>query len=149
MLTRKGAAYQLDGWVRIAPSNVPVYNPAFDVTPAELVTAIITETGIVAPPYEQALAVMRWVGRYPRAVHRVGVSVTLIALAGTIVTFVAIVAIGVILRAAGLLHSEDARPFNTIIIYVGLPAFVFRAVHQASLSWSLLRVVGVAWAASR
>ena len=58
MLTRKGAAYQLDGWARTAPTNVPVYNPAFDVTPNELVTAFILETGIVEPPYEQGLAVM-------------------------------------------------------------------------------------------
>ena len=36
MVARKGAAYQLDGWARIAPENVPVYNPAFDVTPAEV-----------------------------------------------------------------------------------------------------------------
>jgi methylthioribose-1-phosphate isomerase len=34
-----------------APSNSPVFNPAFDVTPAELITAIITERGVVRPPY--------------------------------------------------------------------------------------------------
>jgi len=33
----------------IAPKDVPVYNPAFDVTPAELITAIITERGIFKP----------------------------------------------------------------------------------------------------
>ena len=32
-----------------APSGVAVYNPAFDVTPAELITAIITEQGVVRP----------------------------------------------------------------------------------------------------
>ncbi len=32
-----------------APSNVSVYNPAFDVTPAELIRAIITEHGIIEP----------------------------------------------------------------------------------------------------
>jgi len=31
-------------------------NLAFDVTPAELITAIITETGVLAPPYEESLA---------------------------------------------------------------------------------------------
>ncbi len=71
---------------------------------------------------------------------------TLLTLAGTIVTFVVIVAIGALLRATGLLHSGDARPLNNIIIYVGLPAFVFRAVHSAALSFALLRVVAVAWA---
>ncbi|HEY7250779.1 MAG TPA: S-methyl-5-thioribose-1-phosphate isomerase [Methylomirabilota bacterium] len=34
-----------------APANSPVFNPAFDVTPAELITAIITERGVVRPPY--------------------------------------------------------------------------------------------------
>jgi methylthioribose-1-phosphate isomerase len=38
-----------------APDGVDVYNPAFDVTPAELVTAIITEKGVVRPPYEEGL----------------------------------------------------------------------------------------------
>lgn len=37
---------------RIAPEGVKVYNPAFDVTPAELVTGIITEKGIFTPPYD-------------------------------------------------------------------------------------------------
>ncbi len=34
-----------------APSESPVFNPAFDVTPAELITAIITERGVFRPPY--------------------------------------------------------------------------------------------------
>ena len=34
-----------------APVNSPVFNPAFDVTPAELITAIITERGVYRPPY--------------------------------------------------------------------------------------------------
>ena len=33
----------------IAPSGVPVYNPAFDVTPAQLVSGIITERGVFTP----------------------------------------------------------------------------------------------------
>ena len=33
----------------IAPTGVAVYNPAFDVTPAELITGIITERGIFKP----------------------------------------------------------------------------------------------------
>jgi len=36
---------------RVAPLGISVYNPAFDVTPAENITAIITEKGIVYPPY--------------------------------------------------------------------------------------------------
>jgi methylthioribose-1-phosphate isomerase len=39
-----------------APADVPVYTPAFDVTPAEMVSAIITEKGVHYPPYDAALA---------------------------------------------------------------------------------------------
>ena len=34
-----------------APETSPVYNPAFDVTPAELIAAIVTERGVFRPPY--------------------------------------------------------------------------------------------------
>lgn len=37
--------------VPIAPNGCPVYNPAFDVTPGELISAIITEKGVFRPPY--------------------------------------------------------------------------------------------------
>jgi S-methyl-5-thioribose-1-phosphate isomerase len=36
----------------IAPKNVKAYNPSFDVTPHELITAIVTEKGIFRKPYE-------------------------------------------------------------------------------------------------
>ncbi|MBA4070926.1 MAG: S-methyl-5-thioribose-1-phosphate isomerase [Gemmatimonas sp.] len=36
---------------QLAPATVAVHNPAFDVTPAALVTAIVTDAGIVRPPY--------------------------------------------------------------------------------------------------
>jgi len=39
------------GRTRIAPDNVPVANPAFDVTPARFISAIITEKGVF-PPHE-------------------------------------------------------------------------------------------------
>jgi len=38
-----------------APEGIDVYNPAFDVTPSSLVSAIITEKGIVLPPYAENL----------------------------------------------------------------------------------------------
>jgi methylthioribose-1-phosphate isomerase len=38
-----------------APDDVAIYNPAFDVTPNDLVTAIITEHGIAKPPYLESL----------------------------------------------------------------------------------------------
>jgi methylthioribose-1-phosphate isomerase len=39
------------GGRQLAPEGVAVHNPAFDVTPAELVTAIVTDRGIHRPPY--------------------------------------------------------------------------------------------------
>jgi len=40
----------------IAPVGVPVYNPAFDVTPHRYLTGIVTEEGICYPPFTQSLA---------------------------------------------------------------------------------------------
>ena len=40
---------------RTAPENVNVYNPAFDVTPAELITAIVTERGIIHAPTSRSV----------------------------------------------------------------------------------------------
>jgi methylthioribose-1-phosphate isomerase len=40
---------------RVAPDGVRVFNPAFDVTPAGLIGAIVTERGVAHPPYEQSL----------------------------------------------------------------------------------------------
>jgi len=40
------------GGCRVGPENVKTYNPAFDVTPNDLVAAIITEQGIHKPPYD-------------------------------------------------------------------------------------------------
>jgi methylthioribose-1-phosphate isomerase len=43
----------------LVPPGVPVRHPAFDITPAGLVTAIVTELGIVHAPYSEALAKLR------------------------------------------------------------------------------------------
>lgn len=40
---------------QIAPERVNVYNPAFDVTPNELISAIVTEKGILTQPYEETI----------------------------------------------------------------------------------------------
>jgi methylthioribose-1-phosphate isomerase len=40
---------------RVAPDGVRVYNPAFDVTPARLVSAIVTEKGVLKPPLARVL----------------------------------------------------------------------------------------------
>lgn len=50
----------------VVPSGVAIFNPAFDVTPNELITAIITEKGIYYPPYRESLA------RLKRAVAHAG-----------------------------------------------------------------------------
>ncbi|HXE75306.1 MAG TPA: S-methyl-5-thioribose-1-phosphate isomerase [Candidatus Xenobia bacterium] len=43
------------GSVRIAPEGLPARHPAFDVTPARLITAIVTERGVAHPPFDQSL----------------------------------------------------------------------------------------------
>jgi methylthioribose-1-phosphate isomerase len=40
---------------RIAPEGMAVYSPAFDVTPNDLITAIVTDQGILDPPFFDAL----------------------------------------------------------------------------------------------
>ena len=54
-IEHRGADEMTDaGGRRVAPAGVSVYNPAFDVTPAELITAIITDRGIARTPYHFA-----------------------------------------------------------------------------------------------
>ena len=48
---RDPAEVRCVGGRQIAPLESPVYNPAFDVTPAALITAIVTERGVFRPPY--------------------------------------------------------------------------------------------------
>ena len=43
------------GRQRTAPDDINVINPAFDMTPPDLVAGIITELGIVRPPYEESI----------------------------------------------------------------------------------------------
>jgi methylthioribose-1-phosphate isomerase len=43
------------GKKRIAPKGVRVFNPAFDMTPPELITGIITQKGVLKPPFEKNL----------------------------------------------------------------------------------------------
>jgi len=40
---------------RITPHGVPVYNYAFDVTPASLISAFVTERGVIRPPFREAI----------------------------------------------------------------------------------------------
>jgi len=50
------------GGKQMAPDAVLVENPAFDVTPAKYVTAIITERGIAKPPYSEAMKKLQSLG---------------------------------------------------------------------------------------
>jgi methylthioribose-1-phosphate isomerase len=43
------------GKKRVAPKGVRVFNPAFDMTPPELITGIITERGVLTPPFQKNL----------------------------------------------------------------------------------------------
>ncbi|HOE11980.1 MAG TPA: S-methyl-5-thioribose-1-phosphate isomerase [bacterium] len=43
------------GGISIAPEGIRAYNPAFDVTPADLIAGIITEVGILRPPYMESI----------------------------------------------------------------------------------------------
>lgn len=46
------------GELRVAAEGVSVYNPAFDVTPAKLIAAIVTERGVLRAPFEPAIAAL-------------------------------------------------------------------------------------------
>lgn len=52
---RSGEELYRLGQTLTAPLEAAVYNPAFDVTPHELVTGIITEKGLILPPFEEKL----------------------------------------------------------------------------------------------
>jgi methylthioribose-1-phosphate isomerase len=42
--------------IRVVPAEVGAFNPAFDVTPHELVSAIITDRGVARAPFGESLA---------------------------------------------------------------------------------------------
>jgi methylthioribose-1-phosphate isomerase len=46
------------GACQITPDGANVANPAFDVTPARYITAIITDRGVAYPPFEESLAAL-------------------------------------------------------------------------------------------
>jgi methylthioribose-1-phosphate isomerase len=47
---------------QIAPKDIPVFNPSFDITPNHLITAIITDQGIIRPPFNKNLHDVFWQG---------------------------------------------------------------------------------------
>jgi len=52
---RKASEVTGVGDKKTAPDGIDVINPAFDMTPPELISGIITENGIAKPPYEDAI----------------------------------------------------------------------------------------------
>lgn len=46
---------RVTGGRQMTPRDAQVYNPSFDVTPGELITGIITERGVLRPPYREAI----------------------------------------------------------------------------------------------
>lgn len=46
------------GGKQTAPADVPVFNPAFDVTPPELITAIFTDRGVIKPIYKETIPII-------------------------------------------------------------------------------------------
>ena len=52
---RKGSEVTTIGDKKTAPDGIGVINPAFDMTPPELITGIITEVGIAEPSYEESI----------------------------------------------------------------------------------------------
>jgi len=52
---RKGSEVTGIGDKKTAPDDINVINPAFDMTPPELISGIITEKGVVQPPYEESI----------------------------------------------------------------------------------------------
>jgi methylthioribose-1-phosphate isomerase len=51
------------GGVQTAPEGVSVWNPAFDVTPHDLITAIVTEAGVICPPFAEGIRKV-WSARF-------------------------------------------------------------------------------------
>jgi methylthioribose-1-phosphate isomerase len=68
---RKGGGYSFDAWFKMTPPGIEVYNPAFDVTPANYITAFITENGVIypEPDFETAIALSTMGGN---SIHDLG-----------------------------------------------------------------------------
>ncbi|HXN84435.1 MAG TPA: S-methyl-5-thioribose-1-phosphate isomerase, partial [Candidatus Binataceae bacterium] len=56
---RSGLELTEFGGKQVAPKGIATFNPAFDVTPNDLVTAIITERGVAYPPYTESLKALK------------------------------------------------------------------------------------------
>jgi len=52
---RKPSEVTGNGDKKTAPDGIDVINPAFDITPPELISGIITEIGVAKPPFEESI----------------------------------------------------------------------------------------------
>ena len=52
---RKGTEVSGIAGKKTAPDDINIINPAFDMTPPELITGIITEAGVAKPPFEESI----------------------------------------------------------------------------------------------
>jgi methylthioribose-1-phosphate isomerase len=53
---RKGSEVTGIGDKKTAPDDIDVINPAFDMTPPDLISGIITEKGVVTAPFEESIS---------------------------------------------------------------------------------------------
>ena len=62
VIEERDGAEITDLWYKekMAPAGIKTFNPAFDVTPAELITGFVTEKGILKPPFQQESEVLDW-----------------------------------------------------------------------------------------
>jgi hypothetical protein len=67
-------------------------------------------------------------------------------LVSVILGLLALVGVGVVLRVSGLLSAEDARPLNTVLMYVALPALVFSTVYRSNIDPGMAILPVIAWA---
>ncbi|MCL4554363.1 MAG: AEC family transporter [Actinobacteria bacterium] len=65
--------------------------------------------------------------------------------AGITLGFIGMVAFGWLLRWTGLLSADDAKPLNVLIVYIGLPALVFRSIQTATLERDMVLIAVSAW----
>lgn len=68
------------------------------------------------------------------------------SLIGVIGGLLGFVAIGVTLRVTGMLSADDARPLNTVLLYVALPALIFSAVKRSTLDPAFAMLPAIGWA---
>jgi hypothetical protein len=68
------------------------------------------------------------------------------SLLGVIAAVLGYVALGVALRVGGLLSADDARPLNTLLIWVAMPALIFTTVRREAFDASMAALPVVAWA---